>query len=515
MEPMSPPARYVTLRDYLRVLRRYWVPIGVITAIGFVAGWITANSQSASYRATSIVYIQDPVQSLALVGLQTNGIQGPGALAAQNAETLTRAPVIDKVRRELGGRTSTSDLSAALQGSVTTGGQLQIQATWSDPEFAARLANATAAAVVDQANAQAHATFAQAALQVQQEIASLSARPNSPAASVRLAGFEDELARVQTLSRIAQTARVADTAGVPTISTGSNTLRGALIGLAIGLLLGIVFAFVRDVLDRRLRTGQDVESSFDFPILGHVRQQALGQIAYTARSVSDGQQADLEAFRIVRRNIEFLNFDSPPRTIIVTSAVAEEGKTTVAGSLAFAYAAAGKRTLLVDCDLRNPSLAGRLGIEAKPGITDFLLGEASPPQVLRSIKALPPTSPNGANAGSAQTLLVAIPAGSPSPHAPELLASQQFKDFLDQILETYDVVVMDSSPLLPVSDTLEMLPHAEAVVVCARESRTTRDEALAVKTALARFSEIPVGVVITGVKPGRGDYAVYTRAYTH
>ena len=108
--------------------------------------------------------------------------------------------------------------------------------------------------------------------------------------------------------------------------------------------------------------------------------------------------------------------------------------------------------------------------------------------------------------------LVCIPSGHSTPRAPELLGSARFKEFVEQVAETYDAVVLDSAPLLSIADTLEMLPHVDAVVVCVRESRTTRGQALAARATLARVGGRPAGIVVTGVRPGAGE-EIYSYSY--
>jgi succinoglycan biosynthesis transport protein ExoP len=518
MEPTGRPARYLTLRDYLRVLRRYRLAIATIAILGAVVGYVTAKSRQPTYTATAVVAFQDPTQNVALVGLQPGYVQNPGVLAAQNAETLTRASVLAAAQRMLGGTESTQSLADAVSGQVSAAGLLMVNADASDPRVAARVANAVADAVVTVSNQQAKATFANAAADVRSRIAATKATPGAAGTGARLSVYEDELARLDTLSKFAQAAQLSQAATPPVHPTSPKTTRSLLIGLALGLLLGIAAAFLRDALDRRLRTVQEVESSFRFPILGHLRDRAVGRIAHSMIASDDALRVDLEASRIVRRNLEFLNLESPLRTIIVTSALSEAGKTTVASSLAFAMAAAGKRTLLVDCDLRRPALGARLGVQQVPGLIDYLLGHATPQQILRPIPFRERAGRNGAGTapnggGGARSGLVAIPAGSPTTNSAELLGSPRFREFLGQVAATYDVVVMDSSPMLPVADTLEMLPHVDAVVVCARESKTTREEAQAVKAVLSRFPKLAAGVVITGIKPSRGEDAVYAHSY--
>lgn len=517
-EEISSAGRYLTLRDYLRVLRRYRIAIVLIAAVGAAAGFAEAKSHTAMYQATSIVSFQDPAQNLALAGLSPGLVQEPAALAAENAETLTRPQIMMAVQRRLATTESVGSLSAAVSGGVSTAGLLQISAKSSSPQFAAQLANTVAEVLVSQDNHAAQAGFAAAANDIRSQIASMRATPS--AANAQLPIYEAELAHLQTLSRFAQTAQLAQPAQEPTTPVSPKTLRSVLIGLALGLLLAIVVAFFRDSLDRRLRTPRDIEASFEFPTLGYVRAQGMGRIAQPASTREPATSVDVEAFRILRRNLQFLDVASPPRSVLVTSAIPEAGKTTVAGSLAFALASAGLRTLLVDCDLHRPSLDARLGIQQSPGIADFLAGEATPQQILRPIQLDGALTRNGASAnGTASNghrpLLVAIPAGSARSNSAELLSSPRFEDFLRQVAEIYDAVVIDSSPLLPVADTLEILPHVDAVVVCARESRTTREEAHAVNTVLARFPQLPAGLVVTGIKPSRGDDPAYAYSYSY
>jgi Mrp family chromosome partitioning ATPase/capsular polysaccharide biosynthesis protein len=521
MEPISRPPRYVTLRDYLRVLRRYSIAIILVAAVGAGAGLADAKRHASVYQATATVTFQDPAQNLTLVGLGTGLIQTPYQLASQNSETLTRPQIMSRVRSNLRTRDSVRSLASSVSGTVTTAGLLQITASSSSPVFAARLATSVAAVVAGQANRTARSAFATAAGDVRHQIADLQRGAKAAnISSTQLPVLEDELARLETLSNFAHSAQVAQNAQPPTSPSSPKVLRSAVIGLVLGLALGVLLAFLRDAMDRRLRTAHDIEASFQFPILGHVRKRALGKVVQKEAIGDDGYQADLEAFRILRRNIEFLNLDSPPRSVVVTSAVPEEGKTTVAASLAFAMASAGKRTLLIDADLRRPDLAARLQVERTPGLTDFLNGESPSTEIARSIQLAEPPSQNGQGpadegTGSDAFSLTFVPAGSATAHAAELLGSRRFKQFIEQAAAAYDVVVIDSSPLLPVADTLEMLPFVDAVVVCARQAKTRREEALAARTTLERFRNRPVGVVVTGIKPSRHEYEVYSYSYSY
>src|SRR5947209_8615731 len=197
-------------------------------------------------------------------------------------------------------------LAAAVSGLVTSAGLLQIKASWSDPRFAMRLANSVAAVVVAQDNRMAQQSFGTAAADIRGQISQLRSS-GSLSSGQELIVLEDELVRLQSLSHFAQAAQLAQSARQPSSPSSPKKLPSAAIGLVLGLALAILLAFVRDGLDRRLRSAQDIESSFRFPVLGHVRKQALGKVIPTEALRSSDYRVDMEAFRIMRRNVEFLN----------------------------------------------------------------------------------------------------------------------------------------------------------------------------------------------------------------
>lgn len=525
-ENSSPQVRYATLGDYLRVLRRYWIMILVVAAVGAVAGFAVAKGKSATYKATAELNFQDPLQNLSVVGLAGAQPQPPAQVAATASSLVTTPSVMDQVKRELRTSAPAQSLGNDVSAQVSIPSNLlQITATSPDPGFSAALANTTANVVAAQNNAQARAQFAHLASLVQGRIRSLSSHGATAFNSPELQFYESELGRLQTLASFDKTAQVVDRAAVPSAPSSTSTTRSALLGLLFGLLLGIVVAFVRDSLDRRLRDGKDVQSSFALPVLGHVRNRAMGRIVNLADSAGADRQVDIEAFRIVRRNLELLNPERPLKTIVVTSPVADEGKTTVAGSLAVAMASTGRSTLLLECDLRRPALASRLHVEQTPGLTDYLAGHVTPQEVLRTITFAEAPSGNGNKNGASANghsggvgvhRMVLIPSGSHTTHAAELIGSARFRELVEQVSDTYDAVIVDCAPLLPVSDTLEVLPHADVLVLCVRESQSTRDQAVAAKSALSRFPGLRAGVVVTGIKPrNAGDDVVYAHAYDY
>jgi capsular exopolysaccharide synthesis family protein len=156
-------------------------------------------------------------------------------------------------------------------------------------------------------------------------------------------------------------------------------------------------------------------------------------------------------------------------------------------------AAAGNRTLLVECDLRTRVLADRFGLAEEPGLSDFLAGHSAPSDILQVVPAPGPETSNGSTPPS----LVCITAGSAPPRPADLLSSDRFAAFLEQVESAYERVIIDCPPLLPVADTREIVPRVDCVLMCVRLNRTTREQARAAHDALERLPTRPVGLVLT------------------
>lgn len=520
---MNEAPRYVTLRDYLRVLREQRTLILVVTAVFAAAAVLVSLRQEPVYQAEASLQFQDFSQESSLLGTQVLPNQAPQTLAAVSAQAVTTSRVASRVKRALKSRLTEQQLQQKVTARVEAQTNLVvIQSQDSDADGSKRLANAFALEARDVANEDTRRELRRAADSVRRA-SSKAARGTGPGSLTRLLAL-DRIARLQSLARIATPATLARTADKPNGPISPRPIRNGILGAILGLTLGVLAGFIRDSLDRRLRNTREVQEQVGMPLLGSVRHEAMGLAGPIKNGRGPMSDADLESFRILRTNLEFLDVDNPLKSVVITSALPEEGKSTVAASLAFASVAAGKRTILVECDLRRPSLAERLGVTASPGLSDYLLGRASPTDILQTVD-LPPPSLNGSvpemsvkpsehdgqgvEPGRTGTL-VCITAGAAPPHAAELLGSNRFQDFLREVTAAYDAVIIDGTPLLAVVDTLELLPHVDGVVVCVRVSRTTREQVRAAKAALEHLPDRPMGLVVTGIRSGEEkDYGYY------
>ena len=505
------------IREYVRLLRAYATHIAAIAILCGLAAFLFSVRQDERYDATATLQFKDPSLASGLAGAPVPVASTGEQLAARGAQTVLTSEVLDSVRDKTGTGDSVSDLRSKLEVEVNAKSTLvSIKASDSSAGGAAGLANTVAREAVDTQTQSVRESYRRAAERTARELRSL--RDDRDSAS-QLA-VAQRLAPLRALAASADPVSVAEPADVPDSPAAPKPIRDTLIGLFIGLLLGAVVAFARDSLDRRLRNATDVQGHFGLPVVARVRAEAMGLTPYIAGEREPMAEQDVESFRILRANLGFLSVDSPMCLIAITSPMPEEGKSTVAGALALTSAAMGK-TLLVECDLRRPSLGGRLSAETQPGLADLLAGKASFDEVAQVVE---PThvgvtegaSSNGAGAddGAPAMRLTFIAAGSEAPLPAELLASARFRDFLEDVKGRFDTVIVDTAPLLSVADTIEILPLMDAVLVCIRVDRTTREQATAARSALDRVPQRPSAVVVTGLRARDEDsYGYYSYEY--
>ncbi|MGI8558335.1 MAG: Wzz/FepE/Etk N-terminal domain-containing protein [Solirubrobacteraceae bacterium] len=504
-----------TIADYLRVLRQHRLLIAFVTIVYGAAALGVSLLQKPSYSAEASISVRDPNQDLTLLGGTGSSALTPDQIAAAHLPQVTRPSVVQRVQADVHSSLTDSQLNQAVDVHVDpTSNLILIDATARHGDQAAAIANAFASEDARQSTTEARRTFASEARHLALKIRSLGAT-NSP--TTRLI-YADQLSRLQSLSAVAEPVQVSSAATVPASPTSPKPVRNTVVGAIIGLLLGIALGYGRNALDRRLRHPDEVEEHLGLRLLGYVREEALGHGGVISNGRGPVEDPDLEGFRILRQNIEFLEEeDEHAQCVVVTSAMAEEGKSTVAAGLALASAAAGKQTLLLECDLRKPVLAGRMGVAKGPGLAEYLGDRATPQEVLQVVPLLEPSAYGAAlEASSGQPAaagqgcqLVCITAGAVLSRPAELLASPRFRALLSDVRAAYDVVVIDSSPLLPVVDTLEFVPYVSSIVVCVRCDRTTRDQARAVRSCLERLPTKPAGAVVTGMRHGEGYYGYY------
>jgi Mrp family chromosome partitioning ATPase len=496
------------LRDFLRVLRRQRLLVIAIVVVAAGAGLAYSLLKTPSYEATAQLQFNSEQQALSLVGSPVVPSATPQVQVAASARIITSPKVVKRVAAAPGIPLTPSEVKGSATTAVDPNTDLvTLTASANHAALSARLANEFARQTKRIATSQQRKSFLQAARRVRNTLRSQSGKLTPQEHAIKT----QSLSRLQSLSGLANPVEIASPATTPSSPSSPRPVLDTSLAAALGLIIGILAAFLRDSLDRRLTDAHEIQHQLELPTVGFVGSEALGGIGISQNGAGP-EETGLEQFRILRSNVDFLAPDRAMRTIAITSPVAEEGKSTVAAGLATATALAGKRVLLVECDLRRPTLAERFKLQSKPGLTDWLGERVEARAVVQAAQIKPKAhaeddvavAPSGAGGGAGA--LTVVVAGSWSPQPAELLALPRFKDFLDQVVTVYDLVVLDCAPILPVGDTLQVLPLADAALVCIRVDQTTRDQALAAKAAVEHLPSRPVGVVVTGVRPGGDGY---------
>ncbi len=455
-------------RDVLTLLRRRgWLLLACLIVLP-VGVYLYSDRLEKVYEASVQLQVQntaadDPIQ-LGSAFSSSSSNTTVNTIAA----LIGTSGVADEVARVLGEpKGSVSGTASADEAS----GFITVTVSASSGERAARVANAYGEAVGSLRTRQAEQKVDFAIARLRKDLAA------SRGSQVARDQLSEQLQQLRTL-RAAQAGntRVVEPAAVPSTAVSPNPRRNAVLAILIALLLGIGLMLLADRLDRRLRTVEDVERHAGVPLLATI----------TADAFPGGRPGPhvSESFQRLRDNLTYFNADEELDTLMVVSPLQGEGKTTVAMNLAIAFARSGKRVILIDGDLRRPKVAQRMGVEAKTGLSSVLTG-ASVESGLHSV------DPYG-------NALRVMPAGPSAPNPSELLGSARMAKLLDELSELADVVVIDTTPLMIVSDAIPLLGKVSGCIALARLNSTPHD-ALDRTLGIARSAGGRVlGVVATG-----------------
>ncbi|MDQ6807063.1 MAG: polysaccharide biosynthesis tyrosine autokinase [Actinomycetota bacterium] len=498
---MSGPSKtYLSTHDYLRILKANRVLIAIVTLVCVGAAFVVSTIQMKVYTTTAALQVRDQSQDLALLGVN-QAPSLPADLANAHAATVLRSDVLTAAGHAL--NMTPAQIKKAVTVSVAPDTNfVQVTANAGTASLAAKIANAVAdqdAAITTKAKRK-QLTAEVTRLQKANKVAGTRDAAAQLLAQQRLSG-------VLGLSSVATPVVVQAQAPIPGAPSSPKPVRDAVIAAILGLIIGMLISFARNALDRRLVAVDEIIDTLQLPMLGHVHADTLGIGRSGDGNHTEFDGLDMEAFRMLRQSVDFLA-ESHGGKLLITSATPSEGKSTVALGLALVYAAVGRRTLLVECDLRQPVLAARLGLRKTPGLSQYLASTAAPPDVLQVVAVSTATDSSGNDSRS----LTCIVAGNSTSEPAELLGSDRFAEFMKEAAQAYDVVIMDSPPVLAVVDARELAEHCDRVVMCVRAHQTTRQEGLAGAAALLRMPARPTGLVVTGIGKGDQDYGYYSYA---
>src|SRR5437762_6727691 len=304
--------------------------------------------------------------------------------------------------------------------------------------------------------------------------------------------------------------RPVDIARTPGAPAEPNVPRNLGFALALGLTSGIGLAFLLEGIDNTVRTPEQAQIISGLPSLGMIPLGSKNGVEASVRqrlavasskevveliTQSRPQSQMAESYRALRTSLLLTSLGAPPKVILITSALPQEGKTTTSINTAIVLAQKGVRVLLIDADLRRPSIHKTLGMGPKMGLSNVLTGNATIQQATVRSSILPG--------------LFILPAGTPPPNPAELLASSNMRDVLTELREQYDHIVVDTPPALSVTDAVVMSTRADAVVLVIRSGQTTKQALRRSRDLLMQVNARVAGVLLNAVDLTSPDYYYY------
>jgi capsular exopolysaccharide synthesis family protein len=517
--------RLTTLSDYVGVLRRrLWILVlAIVVAVG--AAYLVSSRETPAYRAEAQVQIG----ANALVNIfqptthiSSTIIENQVASAAQSAHTtpvaqltLRAAKVTGLTPDDLLNETSItpSTTSTFVTFSVTDryADRAKLLATTYARQYTA-WSNNNAVSGVQRQIAKYTAKVKADKKAVQQAIQQSGSQAGGAAEQQILRQDESELQNLENQQQgLANNNKLAQPA-TSASKVRPATTRNLVMGLGLGVVIGLVLVSLAEALDTRIRHSDEVAQRLGLPLLTRIpipprslrKAGSLGMLA-------DQGGVQTEAYRKLRINLDFANLSIRARTIMVTSALEQEGKSTTVANLAVALARAGRRVVLVDLDLRKPYIDHFFDLTGRPGLTDVALGNVTLDQAMWSIP-LP-----GADAVQGAGSLHVLPSGPMPPNPADLIESAVVSEILLDLAERADVVLLDSAPLLPVADGVVLSNKVDAMLVVVRGATTRRPVIAELQRVLAACPAAKLGFVLTGAEEGEGygygyGYAGYAPA---
>ncbi|MGH3457709.1 polysaccharide biosynthesis tyrosine autokinase [Aeromicrobium sp.] len=437
------------LKDYLRIARRRWMTIVIVTLLAVGATALFTLQATPQYASTARLFISTP-ESSSDEGY-SGGLFSQGRVTSY-ADLLTGEEISRRVVDRLNLDESPRDLAKQIKAEARPETVvLSITVTDSGPERAQLLTQ----------------TVSEEFVRYVKELETPDGETTAPVK-----------------------ASIVDRATAPDAPVSPRPVRNLALATALGILLGIGVAVLRETFDTSVSTPDELEEATKgAPLLGSIN---FDKDAPTRPLISALNSHDprVEAFRVLRTNLQFVNVDSESKVYVVTSSVPEEGKSTTVCNLALTLAAGGEKVVILEADLRQPKVAEYLHLEGTVGVTTVLTGRVTDDEALQATT----------------WGLQVIAAGSIPPNPAELLQSKAMKVLINNLRERFDVVLIDAPPLLPVTDAALLASASDGAILVVRHGKTTRDQ---VNVAVGRLDSVGahlIGTVSNMTPVRRGSY---------
>jgi succinoglycan biosynthesis transport protein ExoP len=474
------------------------VLVWLVVAVG--AALVYSETAQKQYTATAALLFNASPLNQQIAGLQSSFNTNPQSQQDTNLQLVTLGDMAEKTARQIGhGLTRAAvvdSLTVSPSGDTTV---VNVSSTLPSPTLAARVVNTYAGTFVNEQENSDHQYYESALATIERQIARLSPRQAKGAQGLALQN------RAQSLATLAQirsgTVNLAQAARVPTAPSSPSVKRNAAIAGLLGLLLGLGLAFGIERMDENIREPSELEATYGLPLLGAVPLDSGLRRGDPGTGPREPSSTVVDAFQFIRARLRYFNVDRGLHTVAIVSSQPGDGKTTVTHWLANAAATMGSRVLLIEADLRRPTMAQEIGVQSGPGLADVLIGARSLDEAIQPVRLVGAGGPV-----NDERRLDVIVAGALPPNPAEMLESQTMSELLDQARSMYDFVVIDTPPLGAVSDAMPLVRAVDGVVIVAQMGHNRRDAAERLKGTLTAVEAPVLGVIANRVKARAGAY---------
>jgi receptor protein-tyrosine kinase len=521
----------VSLRHYIEVLwrRRLLILITVLVVPAAILGFsLTREERFAS--AARIIAVNQSAALKAATNLDIS-IDTPDQRGLQTLATFIATPEVARRAAEKLGYAGDPgvlmrDVSAEADPNADI---IRVTAESATGKGAAALANAFAESFVEWRKETHQASLDQALqlVEAQLKVAAVGSEEHA-----LLLERRSQLEILKTL--VTGEVAVGEEAQTPSTPASPKPMRDGALAVAAALVLGLALAFVREALDIKVHSAEEIGELTDVPVIGAIPEISKQDRTEPALlTLTDSRGPSAEAFRFLRTNVEFVNFNRDIKVILVTSPQPSQGKSTTIANLAVALVRAGKRVAVVEGDLRRPAIHRFFKIANARGVTSVVSGTATLAEAVQSLTfkestmtlattARTPASSGKASAkggaGASKTTgeltLTVLPAGLLPPNPGEIVSSRQLDTILDDLKRDHDYVLVDAPPMFAVGDAAAMAGKVDGLIVVLKLNETTRETLRAVQELLDRLPSRTLGFVVTGVPRGsKGRFYRYEDYY--
>jgi len=497
----------VQLRDGARVIREQLWLIALCVIAGLAAGWLYSSAQDPIYQSTAkLLLLQSDPNAAVLQGGPI--FTDPARERATDIELVQQQPVAERVARRLRDGQSAGELLSKISTDVQGDSNvLSITASDDDPGSTAEIANAFAREFVAFERETQQRRYRDALDLVAARIRSVSSGESSAADKEDRAS---ELRRLQNQAKDLRLLASLQTGDAQVIETaagrGAETSAGLapelLLGGLLGLLVGLGVAFLRDRLDPRVKSEEQLRAILrDVPIIARIPR---------ITRKAETRQAAAERFHLLRADLEVLGLpEEGDSFLLVTSAMPGEGKSSTAANLALASAQRGEAVTLVEADLRNPELSRHVGLDGS-GMADVLRDETTAEQAIQPATLRVERKRRGPRLALGGEVPF-IPAGAGGEDHWRLFKDESLSKFLEQLSARNSLVVIDGPPLGLFSDMAVLARLVDEVVVVVQLGQSRKRALMRLEDQLARAEIRPVGVVLLGASVETSEYRSYSR----